>query len=281
MASPRHPWSRFVALGDSFTEGIGDPDPDSPGGHRGWADRVAEELARDHPDFAYANLAVRGRLLQIIDEQVPPAVELTPDLISFCAGNDIIRPGADPDALAEKIDAAIETLSAAGATLVLFTVPDVGDTPLIGSVRARAAIYNENLRTVAARHYAVIADMWTLRQLKDPRMWAPDRLHFSPLGHHTIAAMVLDTLNVEHTLQPETPIRCRRRTGAQPAPKTVWARQHLVPWVLRALRHRSLGDGIYPKRPMPGPVLPGHAARHLQLRPAGTAPVTRQSIGVP
>ena len=257
LESARHPWSRFVAIGDSFTEGIGDPDPDSPGGNRGWADRVAEELARDHPDFAYANLAIRGRLLQqIIDEQVGPAVELAPDLISFCAGgNDVLRPGSDPDALAEKIDAAIETLAATGATIVLFTAPDVGDTPLIGSVRGRAAIYNENLRTVATRHDAVIADMWALRELKDPRMWAPDRLHFSPLGHHTIAAMVLDALNVEHSLQPEVPKPLPPKNWRTArAEDLVWARQHLFPWVLRALRHQSLGDGISPKRPIAGPM---------------------------
>ncbi|MFW6187080.1 MAG: SGNH/GDSL hydrolase family protein, partial [Actinomycetota bacterium] len=56
---PAHPWHRMVSIGDSFTEGIGDPDPGAPGGHRGWADRVAEELHRLSPDLAYANLAVR------------------------------------------------------------------------------------------------------------------------------------------------------------------------------------------------------------------------------
>ncbi|MER2137399.1 MAG: SGNH/GDSL hydrolase family protein, partial [Arthrobacter sp.] len=60
---PDHLFNRYVALGDSFTEGIGDPSPESPGGHRGWADRLAEELAAGHDDFAYANLAIRGRLL--------------------------------------------------------------------------------------------------------------------------------------------------------------------------------------------------------------------------
>src|SRR5690554_5488949 len=91
----RHPWTRYVALGDSFTEGIGDPEPGSPGGHRGWADRVAEVLSAKTDDFAYANLAVRGRLLQqILDEQVEPALALRPDLVSISAGgNDIIRPG--------------------------------------------------------------------------------------------------------------------------------------------------------------------------------------------
>jgi len=255
--APNHPWSRFVAIGDSFTEGIGDPDPDSPGGYRGWADRVAEELSRGHEDFAYANLAIRGRLLQqIIDEQLEPALALNPDLISFCAGgNDVIRPTSDPDALAEKIDVAIAKLAASGATIVLFTAPDIGSTPVIGSARGRAAIYNENLRTVAARHDAIIADMWALRQLKDPRMWAEDRLHFSPLGHHTVAAMVLDALNVEHSLHPEIPKPLPPKNWRTArAEDLVWARQHLVPWVLRRLRHQSSGDGITAKRPTAGPI---------------------------
>ncbi len=74
-----HPWTRYVAMGDSFTEGIGDPEPSRPGGYRGWADRVAEELGRTQPDFAYANLAVRGRLLQqIVDSSLPRAWRSSP-----------------------------------------------------------------------------------------------------------------------------------------------------------------------------------------------------------
>jgi lysophospholipase L1-like esterase len=253
----RHPWNRFVAIGDSFTEGIGDPDPDSPGGNRGWADRVAEELARDHVDFAYANLAVRGKLLrQIVDEQVGPALELQPDLISICAGgNDVIRPSADPDKLAEMLDVAIAKLRSSGATVVLFTAPDIGNTPVLSTGRGRAAIYNENVRTIAARHDAVIADLWALRQLKDPRMWAEDRLHFSPLGHHIIAAMVLDSLNVQHSLHPEIPAPLPpKRWRTARTEDLVWARNHLMPWVLRRLRHQSLGDGISAKRPIPEPI---------------------------
>ncbi len=100
-----HPWTRYVAMGDSFTEGIGDPEPSSPGSYRGWADRVAEELGRTQPDFAYANLAVRGRLLQqIVDRQLAPCLALKPDLVTLSAGgNDLIRPGGDPDALAEQM----------------------------------------------------------------------------------------------------------------------------------------------------------------------------------
>ncbi|WP_279403059.1 SGNH/GDSL hydrolase family protein, partial [Arthrobacter sp. JCM 19049] len=88
-----------MALGDSFTEGIGDPDENNPGRHRGWADRLAEQLSSSVEDFAYANLAIRGRLIaQIVEEQIDPAIALKPDLISICAGgNDVLRPGGDPD----------------------------------------------------------------------------------------------------------------------------------------------------------------------------------------
>lgn len=254
-----HPWNRYVAIGDSFTEGIGDPEEKSPGGFRGWADRLAEELGRDHPDFSYANLAIRGRLMgQILGEQLEPALALKPDLISISAGgNDLIRPGSDPDALAEQLDGAISKMSQSGATVLLFTGPDPHNIPVLGVGRGKVAVYNENLRTIAARHDAIVADMWALRELADPQMWVDDRLHCGPLGHHRIAMMALDALNVKHSLEadfppplPPLPWRAAR------AEDLVWAREFLVPWVIRRLRHQSSGDGITAKRPTAGPVSP-------------------------
>ncbi|WP_309969119.1 SGNH/GDSL hydrolase family protein [Arthrobacter oryzae] len=252
-----HPWNRFVALGDSFTEGYGDPEPRSPGGVRGWADRVAEELSVGHRGFAYANLAVRGRLLQqILDDQVGPALELRPDLVTLSAGgNDLVFRGGDPDKLAEKLDPAIALLSATGATVVLFAGPDWGTIPVFNHIRGKVAIFNENLRTIAARHDGVVADLWSLRQLTGPEMWDPDRLHFSPLGHHTIAAMVLETLNVPHTLQPLQPKVLPTGSWRQArSSDLVWARDYLFPWVLRRVRQRPAGPGLTAKRPEPGPV---------------------------
>ena len=223
-----------------------------PGGHRGWADRVAEALSARTHDFAYANLAIRGRLLQqISDEQVDAALALKPDLISVSAGgNDIIRPGTDPDDISNRFETMIERLRSDGATVVMFNGPDVGMTPVLGRVRGKVAIYNENLRAVAQRHDAVVADMWALRELKDPRMWAPDRLHFSPMGHHRIAIMVLDALNVEHDLVPDAPEPLTRVPWRQARVEDIgWAREYFVPWVLRRIRHQSSGDEVAPKRP--------------------------------
>ncbi len=256
----KHPWTRYVAVGDSFTEGIGDPDPDREGYHLGWADRVAEELALGGPHFAYANLAVRGKLIeQIRDDQVAPALELKPDLISVCAGgNNVIRPGGDPDQVAATLDTMVQILATTGATIVLFNGPDVRDSAVMGSIRSKVAIFNENVRTVALRHDALVADMWSLRELANPVMWDEDRLHFSPMGHHTIARMVLDTLNVPHELDPIEPRPLPERTWREAyADDVVWARQHLFPWVVRRLRGRSSGDGMNPKRPQAEPLFGG------------------------
>src|SRR6476620_8927597 len=114
-------FQRYVAIGDSFTEGVGDPDPARPNGLRGWADRVAEVLATRSERFGYANLAIRGRKLRpILEEQLEPALALEPDLVTSYAGaNDILRPRVDIDAMAAAYDEAVGELVATGATVVL------------------------------------------------------------------------------------------------------------------------------------------------------------------
>jgi len=255
--SAEHPWRRYVAIGDSFTEGIGDPLPDDSGGHRGWADRVAEVLASQTEDFAYANLAIRGRLLQgIWDEQVPAALALRPDLISVSAGgNDMLRPGSDPDEVASRLDAMIGQLRGDGVTVFVFTGPDIGMTPVMRAIRGKVAIFNENVHALAQRHDAIVVNMWALRELANPQMWAEDRLHFSPLGHHTIARAVLKALNVPNSLEPLTPEPLPPQSWRKArADDLVWTREHLVPWVLRRITGRSSGDGVQPKRPRLAPL---------------------------
>lgn len=254
-----HPWRRFVAIGDSFTEGVGDPHPKIPGEFRGWADRVAEVLASGTEDFAYANLAIRGKLIgQIIDDQLEPAVALKPDLVSICAGgNDVIRPGADPDEVALRLEGAVARLSTTGAAIILFTGIDTNFTPVLRGLRGRVAIYNENVRAIADRHDCIVADQWALKTVQDPRFFDDDRLHYNSLGHHEVARMVLRSLNVPNDLKAMEPDPIPMRTWREArASDLVWAREHLVPWVLRRLRHQSSGDNVTPKRPDAAPLEP-------------------------
>lgn len=243
---------RFVALGDSFTEGVGDPDPTRPNGLRGWADRVAESLAVGADHFGYANLAIRGRKLDaIIAEQVPAAVALEPDLITIYAGaNDILRPQVDIDSIVERYDAALADLAATGARLCVFTAFDPGGSAIFRPLRGRFAIYNEMVRWSADRHGATVIDYWRMREFRDGRYWDDDRLHMGTLGHQQMALAVLDALDVTHNHQvgdlPETVVGSRRANWGE---HTVWARNSLAPWVHRRLTGRSSGDTISPKRP--------------------------------
>lgn len=256
MSPQQQPWSRYVAIGDSFTEGVGDAEPTSPGGHRGWADRVAEVLSQGTDDFAYANLAVRGKLVrQILDEQVEAALALRPDLITIAAGgNDVIRPGSDPDLIASRFEEAVRRLRRGGATIVIFTGADVDLFPVFRGIRGKVAIYNENLRAIAASYDCIVADLWSLTEIRDARMWAPDRLHLNTLGHHSVARMVLSVLNVPNSLEPMQPEPMPGLTWRKARTEDItWAREYLVPWVFRRVRHQSSGDHRLPKRPEAGP----------------------------
>lgn len=249
-------WTSFVAIGDSFTEGLNDPGPD--GRHRGWADRLAELVAVRQPDLRYANLAVRGKYLrQVLADQLPFALAAKPDLVSFCAGgNDILRPAADPDALAADYEDAVAKLRAQGTDVVICTGFDTRGTPLLQRVRGRIATYNGHLWSIGDKYGCKMVDLWSMRVLRDPRAWSDDRLHLSTEGHRRVALRAAEILGVPAAgdwrepwpVAPTPDWLARRRADVR------WTRVHFLPWVNRHLHGRSSGDGLPPKRPELTPV---------------------------
>jgi lysophospholipase L1-like esterase len=243
---------RFVALGDSFTEGVGDDDPSLPNGVRGWADRVAEQLMLADTSWGYANLAVRGKKLgQVLSEQLEAALALQPTLVTlYAGGNDILRAKVDIDALMAGYDDGVARLAASGATVLLFTGFDAGKSAVFGRTRGRTAIYNEWVREIADKHGALLLDYWRLREFQDWRYWSGDRLHMSSAGHTLMAKRVLEVLRAEDVIElPELPALdtlSRRQSFAADAR---WIRRHLVPWVGRRLRGVSSGDTLTAKYP--------------------------------
>ncbi|HEX8009090.1 MAG TPA: SGNH/GDSL hydrolase family protein, partial [Trebonia sp.] len=194
----------FVAIGDSFTEGLNDPAPG--GGFQGWADRLAGMLAVENPALRYANLAVRGKLLrQIVGEQVPDALALLGQaaprpgsercLVGIAGGgNDILRPGGDPDTLAELFDAAVARLRQGGCQVLMFTGFDPVAFPVLRLLRGRIAAYNMHLRAIADEHGCDLVDLWSMRFLRDPAAWSSDRLHLTPESHRRIALRAAEVL---------------------------------------------------------------------------------------
>jgi lysophospholipase L1-like esterase len=263
------PIRSFVALGDSFTEGMQD-DPGPDGRHRGWADRVAEALAVRNGGLHYANLAVRGRLLdEVAEEQVPVVEELAPDLVSFHAGaNDVLRPGVDLADLARRYDEAVGVLRASGSSVLLFTVLERagGRGRFADALARRIATFNTAVRRTAERHGAVLTDVGGVAALHDRRLWHEDRLHLVRHGHVRIAAAVLESLGVDDPSllggrpgwwrQPLSEVRTAR--SAAFVADARWVGRHLLPWVGRRLRGVSSGDGVVCKRPELVELVPGH-----------------------
>lgn len=244
----------FVALGDSFTEGVGDRDGRLPNGVRGWADRVAEKLAKDQPGWRYANLAIRSkRLRHIVAEQLEPALAMEPALITlYAGGNDILDLKTDMAALMADYEQLVARLAGTGAVLVLFTGFDVKVSALLEPLKKRNTLYNRHVRAIAEQHGAVLVDYWCLDAFHDRRMWDADRLHMSKAGHRYLAGQVLDQLGVPHKIRPkdwEEPARRGLREWERHQRR--WINDWVLPLFGRKIRGITLGDTLTARWPEP------------------------------
>lgn len=250
-------YQRFIALGDSYTEGM--CDEKKYGQYRGWADRTADVMAKYHPDFSYANLAIRGKLVrQVLDEQIEAAlVQVTgpQTLISFHAGaNDVIRPGYKAELVLPLYADAVRRLAASGATIMLFTVLErTGNTGRSAKMwEQRFSEFNHNVRTVGFEVGAIIADANEEIAFSDRRFLAFDRLHLNAMGHDRVSQAVLELI--------ELPFDARWRDPLPPAKEkskvmraivtSLWFITFALPWMWRRARGKSSGDGRSCKYPI-------------------------------
>lgn len=254
-------FTRYVALGDSTTEGL--DDPDGKGGYRGWADRLAEHAARAYPGLTYANLAVRGRTAgEIKATELAPALAMRPDLATVVAGmNDLLRRNWNAVRVADEVGEMVHALTAGGAKVVMFTLPDVAARMRLGrTMSARTAELNVELRKIAATEHAVLLDLAGYEHAHDPRLWAIDRLHGNAEGHARIANEVARQLGIPGVppggLAAPLEPRPARGKHAVLAEDLAWIAKFVAPWAWRRLRGRTLGDGRRAKRPNLTPVTP-------------------------
>jgi lysophospholipase L1-like esterase len=246
-------FERYVAIGDSTVEGL--DDPDGRGGYRGWADRLAARLAAEQGSVLYANLAIRGRTThQIRQAQLDPAVAMRPDLVAVVSGtNDLLRRHFDPVALRDDVETMQGTLTGIGATVITFTLPDLGDVmPLARMVRGRLVQMNQIIRDAASKTGAIVCDFAAYPVASDPRLWSDDRLHANTAGHTRIADALADHLGLagaNRSWSEPLPDALPPRWMDQLRAEAAWTRRHLLPWLWRHAQGRSSGDGIRPKQP--------------------------------
>jgi lysophospholipase L1-like esterase len=251
-------YKRLIVCGDSYSEGMSDEMIN--GQYRGWADRIADVMAKEVADFTYVNLAVRGKLLkQVIDDQLPVAINYVtgPDtLLTFHAGaNDALRPNYKPSVALAMYESAVRRAAATGATLMVFTVLErTGNTGRGADVwAARFGEFNKIVRKVGTEVGAIIIDANNETFFSDNRFLAFDRLHLNAEGHHRVAQALLEKLGY--------PFDPSWREPLPPAPKvswfsrrissTIWFISFALPWIRRRIRGKSSGDGRFAKFPTP------------------------------
>jgi lysophospholipase L1-like esterase len=246
------PVRTFVAIGDSFTEGLADDRGD--GVYRGWADLVALRLAELEPELHYANLAVRGKLIgQIADGQLERAAAMRADLASIAGGmNDIMRPGCDVEAVCARIDQCARVLAESSGRLLMFRVMDfTRRMPSARRFQPKADLLNAFVDQVAEKYGAVTVDLYTARVFDDPRLWAADRIHLTDEGHRRVAEAALEALGLGARFDWRAPLppAPRARPGAKTVADLRWLVAFLLPWIKRRLTGTSSGDQVAPKRP--------------------------------
>ncbi|RXZ48981.1 SGNH/GDSL hydrolase family protein [Agromyces fucosus] len=246
----------YAAIGDSFTEGVGDELPD--GSVRGWADFVAIGLAAAAREpIGYANLAIRGRKLgPIIDEQLDPAIALRPELLSFNGGgNDMLRPRMDEQVTASRFRDAIERIRAEGIHVLMLSGANPTDHIPMGKVfDARGARLTAALVDLADRPGVTFVDNFNDVGLRDIRYWSPDKLHLNALGHARVASNVLTGLGVAVPAEWGVEEVAAAPAGPKSRNTAAYYREFVLPWIGRRLTGRSSGDGRAAKRPTLEPV---------------------------
>ena len=251
-------YTRFIALGDSFTEGMQDERVD--GHYRGWADRVAQALATEVPGFTYVNLAVRGKLVgQVIDDQIPIAlqwIEGPETLVSFHAGaNDLLRPGYDSALVLPKYQKAVRQLAATGCQIMVFTaIERVAKSGKMQEIwESRFSAFNNVVRATAAEVGGIVLEAAADPEIGSRRFLDKDRLHLNPAGHNRVAQGVLQKLGGPHdpNWRTELPPLPPRSFFAKIYDDLRWFVTFLIPWMSRRIRGVSSGDGRSPKHTEP------------------------------
>jgi lysophospholipase L1-like esterase len=254
QASVSRFFARYVAIGDSSTEGI--DDPDGAGGYRGWSLRLAERInSAQGGGLLYANLAVRGlTTAEVRAGQLEAARAMRPDLATvFCGTNDVTAPRFDAAGVAADIEHMQRAMVDCGARVLSFTLPDLTPLmPMARLIRGRISGLNEALAQASLRSGATLIDFAAYPVATDRRLWSEDRIHANSAGHVRIAEALAQALDLPGCTSgwreplPPLPARSRREWWAA---ELRWGRAHLLPWLWQGLRGRSSSQSREPKRP--------------------------------
>ncbi|MEV6327547.1 SGNH/GDSL hydrolase family protein [Streptomyces sp. NPDC051909] len=288
--------ARFVALGDSLSEGVGDR---VAGGWRGWAALLAQGLGPSGEGVAFTNLAVSGAQSQdVLETQLPAALALRPHVASVVVGvNDTLRRTFDIGQLARRLDRVCRELVQGGAVVLTACLPDPGRMlglpgPLARPLARRQRAVNAVVHALSERYDAVHLHLDGPRWTDDRALWSADRLHPGERGHRAVAGAFHRLLKQRGLALGPAPAPEPEQPPPTRTDAVLWLATAGTAWVVRRcgdllpqllglaaaeLRHSATGTGDLldaraeralgrALRTMAGPATPA------ELRPAGRTP---------
>lgn len=169
---------RYLALGDSLTQGIGADNPETGA----FPAKLAERWRAKGCKVELKNVGVSGYTAsQILSDQVPEIEPFKPTFITFQTGANDIANGVTTDAYRTDVKAVLDAAKKSGARVVVllqnewFRAPE---GPNYGGTAEKRATYDTiMIEEVKARNIE-IADLRLLyQQQADQKLWVADGIH--------------------------------------------------------------------------------------------------------
>ncbi|WP_263704723.1 SGNH/GDSL hydrolase family protein [Bacillus thuringiensis] len=194
-------WKRFVAIGDSFTEGIGDEVEGIA--LKSWVDHFVQLCEKD---IECANFAKRGLVTEEIRlQQLEKALTFNPDLVSLIAGaNDVLKGRWNHDAYKNDMEFMIDTLSKAGADIIIANLPDFTVRLPFASekkqeIKEQLLEANEVIHSLSREYKLHHVDFWNHHVVNDNTLWSKDLIHPNSKGYVKVAELIFSSLPVQKT----------------------------------------------------------------------------------
>ncbi|MGE7888484.1 SGNH/GDSL hydrolase family protein [Bacillus cereus] len=194
-------WKRFVAIGDSFTEGIGDEVEGIA--LKSWVDHFVQLCEND---IEYANFAKRGLVTkEIRSQQLEKALTFKPDLVSLIAGaNDVLKGRWNHNVYKNDMEFMIDSLSKAGSDIIIANLPDF--TVRLPFAAEKKQVIKEQLLEAndvilsLSREYKLHhVDFWNHQLVNDNTLWSTDLIHPNSKGYVKVAELIFSSLPVQKT----------------------------------------------------------------------------------
>jgi lysophospholipase L1-like esterase len=210
---------RFVALGDSYTAGLGLPDR----GDR-WPNQLRRALRPEFDLGVPENLAENSAsTIEVIETQLPRLTQFDPDLVSLQVGINDVIPRPDASRYRKNLDVIFDAIleRVPASRVVVVTIPDFSLTPkggifaedpqdgaAIARLRADINRFNALLRAAATARGIAVVDISPVSNLvaQNPALLLDDEAHPSALQYagwvELIAPVVRRLLRGEPAAEP-------------------------------------------------------------------------------